>query len=82
MGHLFIDENENIRRVEKMTWHILKGIQLDRGKKVVFKFYHDLPLKFTAVDLIFTDILEESYAKLPPVYPRKDGKCIPAVTIG
>ena len=78
--HLLTDENEDIRRVEKMTWHILKGTPLDRDKKIVFKFYRDIPLKFTAEDVDFTDILERSDAENPPVYPWEDGECIRDVT--
>ena len=71
---ILFDEKENIPRVPKMMWYILKHTELFRDKKIVFKFYRDLPLDFTAHHLIFEDHLEESNAELPPVFPWHDGE--------
>jgi len=73
-SRILFDEKENIRRVPKMTWYILKHTELFRDRKVVFKFYRDLPLNFTASHLIFDDALEESNFELPPVFPWHDGQ--------
>ncbi|TVY30987.1 Heat shock 70 kDa protein [Lachnellula hyalina] len=62
---------EGIDRVERMTWYIHKGEDLQREQTIHFPFFHSLAVNYTPDDLIFSDELIQSESKDPPLYPAK-----------
>ncbi|KAL8671694.1 MAG: hypothetical protein Q9168_003816 [Polycauliona sp. 1 TL-2023] len=58
-------------RVEKMTWYINRGEDMQRDQKIIFPFKRSLPHDYSPSKLIFSDDLLECSLDQPVKYPKK-----------
>ncbi|KAI9764080.1 MAG: hypothetical protein M1840_008884 [Geoglossum simile] len=66
-----VDEFEGVTCVQKMTWYITRGDDLQRDKIIEFPFYRKIYGGFSPEDLIFEEQLISSDAISPPKYPKE-----------
>ncbi|ETI20493.1 hypothetical protein G647_08530 [Cladophialophora carrionii CBS 160.54] len=59
------------KRVNKMTWYIEKGEDLERDNKIVFPFFRRLPEGFRDTQLVFTDALYSDDSARANPYPKE-----------